>query len=189
MIIHPKPERSYNHKTKLGYMHVYTGEGKGKTSAALGVLLRAAGQGHKVKMVQFLKGHKDAGELQAAQRLGKHVEIIQFGRHDLLSLDELQTVDAYFANQALQYVRSLVKKDRPDLLILDEITTAVEHELLAIQDVVDFLDNRHQHMEVVVTGRNAHPDILNLADLVTVMQPTKQYYTYDRFEPRLGIEH
>ena len=189
MIIHPKPERRYNHKTKLGYMHVYTGEGKGKTSAALGVLLRAAGQGHKVTMIQFMKGDKDSGELLAVQELGDHVELIQYGRNDLRSLEDLQTVDTYLANQALEYARAKMRKKRPDVLILDELATAVEHDLLTINDVVDFLDNRHQHVEVVVTGRKAHPAILNMADLVTVMQPTKQYYSYDNFEPRFGIEH
>lgn len=189
MIIHPAPDPKQNTKKQLGYIHVYTGEGKGKTSAALGMLLRAAGQGHSVLMIQFLKGHRDAGELKAATRLGSNVEILQFGRADLLSLADVQAMDAYLANQGLEYAREAMRKNRPDVLILDELTTAIATELLAIQDVVDFLDNRHQNVEIIITGRDAHPALLNMADLVTVMQPSKHYYEYENFEPRLGIEH
>jgi len=190
MKIHKKPKPNKQHtKRKLGYLHVYTGDGKGKTSAALGVLLRAAGQGHQVLMIQFLKGHKDTGEFLAFQKLGKHVELVQFGRDDLRSLDDLQAIDAYFANKALDFARNAMRQNRPDVLILDELTTAIDQRLLPIQDVVDFLDNRHRETEVVITGRNAHPALLNLADLVTVMTAAKDYFTSEHFEPRLGIEH
>lgn len=175
-------------KKKLGYLHVYTGEGKGKTSAALGLLLRAAGQGHSVVMIQFLKGDKSSGEFKAFQKLGSNVEILQFGRADLASLQELQTVDAYLAIQGLQYARDLMRQRRPDVLILDELATAVHHRLIPVQDVIDFLDNRHRNTEVIVTGYKAHPALLNMADLVTVMQSAKNYYDYANFEPRLGIE-
>lgn len=189
MKIHPKPAKDYNPKKKLGYLHVYSGEGKGKTSAALGTLLRAAGQGYKVLMIQFLKGHKDAGEVIAVQQLGDNVELIQFGRDDLTSLEDLQTVDAYFANQAVEFARDAMRRDRPDVLIMDEIMTAIEYDLVRLEDVVDFLDNRHQETEVILTGANAHPTLLNMADLITIMEPVKQYYDSDLFEPRLGIEH
>lgn len=189
MIIHPKPVNNYNTKKNLGYIHIYTGEGKGKTSAALGVLFRAAGQDMTVVMIQFLKGQRDAGDLLAAQRLGKNVEIIQFGRPDLRSYDELQAMDNYLASQGLNYAREVMRRNRPDVLILDEVTSAVHHGLIAIQDLVDFLDNQHRNTEIVLTGREAHPALLNLADLVTVMQPTKHYFNHDNFSPRLGIEH
>lgn len=191
MIIHPKPDQTFNPKKHLGYIHVYTGEGKGKTSAALGTLLRAAGQGHMVLMIQFLKGHKDSGEVLAVNQLGDHVQIMQFGRDDLTALDHLQTVDTYLALQALQHARTVMRsrRQRPDVLILDELATAIEHNLVSIEDVVDFLDNRHQNTEIIITGRNAHPALLNMADLVTVMEPTKQYFDYENFEPRIGIEY
>lgn len=189
MMIHPRPVKSSDSKKKLGYVHVYTGEGKGKTSAALGILLRAAGQGHRVLMIQFLKGDKQSGEMLAVQQLGTNVEIMQFGRSDLDSLETLQAVDAYFAEQALQYARESMRSSRPDVLIMDELTTAVNKELIRIEDVVDFLDNRHQNTEIIITGRDAHPALLNMADLVTVMEPTKDYFQYQNFESRLGIEH
>lgn len=188
MIIHPKAPQEYNPRKRLGYMHIYTGEGKGKTSAALGMLLRAAGHGHKVVMIQFLKGDTDAGELKSVSKLGDHVGIMQFGRADLDSLERLQAIDGYLANQALEYARELMQKNRPDVLILDEITTAIHHQLITLEDVLDFLDNRHQSTEVVLTGRHAHPALLNMADLVTIMESTKHYFDYDSFQPRLGIE-
>ncbi|MBI2415045.1 MAG: cob(I)yrinic acid a,c-diamide adenosyltransferase [Candidatus Kerfeldbacteria bacterium] len=187
MIIHPKPANDRSDKSNLGYLHIYTGAGKGKTSAALGAMVRAAGQGQRVVMIQFLKGHKDAGEVQTAQTM-KNVELLQFGRPELTSLDQLQAMDEYLANQGLNYAREVMRRRRPDLLILDEITTAVQYRLLLIEDVVDFLDNRHRATEVILTGREAHPALLNMADLVTVMQPTKHYFQYQGFQPRWGIE-
>ncbi len=190
MKMHKKPSKQRNPKKNLGYLHVYTGEGKGKTSAALGVLLRAAGQGHRVLMIQFLKGHKDAGEFLAFQQLGDNVEIVQFGRTDLTSLEAAQAVDAYFAVQGLNYAREALRgRRRPDLLILDEVTAAVHHGLLPIEALVDFLENRHRNTEVILTGVQAHPALLNMADLVTVMYPAKHYFENQNFEPRIGIEH
>ena len=189
MNIHTRPDNEFNPKKRLGYVHVYTGEGKGKTSAALGVMVRAAGQGFRVLMVQFLKGDKQSGEFLAIQEMGDHVEIMQFGRPDLDSLDNLQTVDGYFADQALSYARESMRGKRPDVLVLDELTTAIKQDLVAIEDVLDFLDNRHRDVEVIITGKDAHPALLNAADLVTVMEPIKDYYSHQNFNSRLGIEH
>lgn len=188
MNIHPRPKSQHNPKRNLGYLHIYTGEGKGKTSAALGILLRAAGQGHKVLMIQFLKGQKDAGEILAVQHL-PNVELLQFGRSDLTSLANLQAMDAYLADQGLHYARNAMQKRRPDVLILDEVLSAIHYDLLRLEDVVDFLDNRHRNTEVILTGRQAHPVLLNMADLVTVLQPTKQYFDQANFIPRVGIEY
>lgn len=156
-------------------VHLYTGKGKGKSAAALGTLLRAAGHGHRVLMIQFLTGNKDSGEMKAFQRLGDHVTILQFGRDDLPSLDAVQAIDAYLASQALDYAREAMRSQRrrPDVLILDEIATAVERELLRVEDVVDMIDNRHQHVEVIMTGAAAHPALLNLADAVTILHSAK----------------
>lgn len=188
MIIHPTPSPNDGGK-RLGYLHVYTGEGKGKTSAALGLLLRAAGQGHRVLMIQFLKGKKDFGEIRMLPKLGRQVTIMQFGRADIQGPDDFQAIDAYLAVQGLAYAREVVRRRRPDVLILDELATAIHHQLLRIEDVVDFLDNRPQRIEVIVTGERAHPVLLNMADLVTVMYPTKHYFDRPNFSPRLGIEY
>ncbi len=190
MKIHKKPAKKTNPKKNLGQVHVYTGEGKGKTSAALGILLRAAGQGHRVLMIQFIKGDRAAGELLAFQNLGSHVEILQFGRADLTSIADLQAVDAYFTEQGLNYAREAMRsrRKRPDVLILDEITTAVEHGLVRVEEVIDVVDNRHRNTEIIMTGTVTHPALLNLADLVTVLYPAKHYFDRDNFEARSGIE-
>ncbi|EKD79118.1 MAG: ATP:corrinoid adenosyltransferase [uncultured bacterium] len=156
-------------------VHLYTGKGKGKTAAALGTLLRAAGHGHRVLMIQFLNGDKTKGEMKAFQRLGEHVTILQFGRADLPSPDAVQTIDAYLANQALQHAREAMRsrRQRPDVLILDEIATAVDKQLLRAEDVVDMIDNRHQYVEIIMTGEAAHPALLNIADEVTLLYPAK----------------
>ncbi|EKD78972.1 MAG: ATP:corrinoid adenosyltransferase [uncultured bacterium] len=162
-------------KKKSSRVHVYTGTGKGKTSAALGDLLQAAGHGHRVLMIQFLNGDKNRGEMKAFQRLGDHITILQFGRTDTPALGELQAIDAYLANQALQYAREAMRsrRQRPDVLILDEITTAVDQQLVRLEDVVDMIDNRHQQVDVIMTGRIAHPALLNLADRVTILYSAK----------------
>ena len=112
--------------------------------------------------------------MKAFQRLGKHVTILQFGRPDI-SRDAVQTIDAYLANQALHHAREAMRsrQQRPDVLILDEIVTAVDKQLLRIEDVVDMIDNRHQYVEVIMTGDAAHPALLNLADVVTILHPAK----------------
>lgn len=155
-------------------VHLYTGKGKGKTAAALGTLLRDAGHGYRVLMIQFLTGDKNRGEMKAFQKLGAHVSIVQFGRSDLTSREAVQTIDAYLANQALHYAREAMRsRRRPDVLILDEIVTAVQTQLLRLEDVVDMIDNRHQRIEIIMTGEAAHPALLNLADTVTVLYPAK----------------
>lgn len=188
MYWHKRPKKEYNPKKRLGYIHVYTGDGKGKTTAALGVALRAAGQQMNVLIIQFLKGHKDYGELLAQERLKPHVQIVQFGTPEATHLHEPSAMDVYVANQGLEYARKAMVMKRPDVLILDEINPAMHHRLINPIEVVDFLDNKHQQTEVILTGRNAPKELLNAADIITVMNTTKHPYT-DDFVPRLGIEH
>jgi cob(I)alamin adenosyltransferase len=183
-----RPPEEFNPKKRLGLVHVYTGEGKGKTSAALGLALRAAGHNMKVLVIQFLKGHKDYGEMLIQERLKPHVEIVQFGTPAPTNLHDPAAMDTYLAKEGLEYARRAMIHDRPDILILDEINTALHHHLLDTNDVLDFLDNKHQQTEVILTGRNAPKELLNAADLVTVMMSTKHPYS-DDFLPRKGVEH
>lgn len=182
------PKKEYNPKKRLGYIHVYTGEGKGKTSAAMGIALRAAGHKLRVLVIQFIKGHKDYGELLALEKLRPHIEIVQFGTPEATDLHDPGAMDMYLAEQGLEFARRSMVMKRPDILILDEINTAMHHELLKIEDVLDFLDNKHQETEVILTGRNAPSRLLNAADLITVMTTTKHPYDED-FIPRKGVEH
>jgi cob(I)alamin adenosyltransferase len=182
------PKKEYNPKKRLGYVHVYTGEGKGKTSVALGTALRASGHGLKVLVIQFIKGHKDYGELLASERLGPNVEFVQFGTPDVTRLDDPSAMDIYLAQQALDFARNEMVHNRPDILILDEINPAARYGLVKVSDVLDFLDNKHRETEVILTGREAPPEFLNAADLVTVMVQSKSPYREDDL-PRRGIEH
>ncbi len=182
------PKKEFNPKKRLGYVHVYTGEGKGKTSAALGVALRAAGHKMKVLVIQFVKGHKDYGELLAHDKLAPHIEIVQFGTPDPTDLADPSAMDQYLAKQGLEYARRAMVMKRPDILILDEINTVLHHEIVKLEEVLDFIDNKHQETEVILTGKNAPSKLLNAADLITVMTTTKSPYHKD-FLPRKGVEH
>ena len=188
MYWHKKPVDEYNPKKRLGYIHVYTGTGKGKTSAALGLALRATGHNMRVLIIQFIKGHKDYGEILAQKRLSSNMEIVQFGTIDKTNVTDPQAVDVYLAREGLDFARKAMVMNRPDILILDEINTAAYYKLIDIKELLDFLDNKHQETEVILTGRDAPKELLNAADLVTVITTTKSPYHKD-FVPRKGIEH
>lgn len=184
-----KPPQEFNPQKRLGLVHVYTGEGKGKSTAALGVAVRAAGHKMRVLIVQFLKGHKDYGEMLAAQeQLHPHVEIVQFGTPEPTNLEDPSAMDKYLAQEGMDFARRAMAMNRPDILILDEINVAAHHGLLNPKDIVDFLDNKHQQTEVILTGKNAPKELLNSADLITVMTPSRHPY-HDGFVPRKGVEH
>lgn len=185
----PKPKEEYNPKKRLGLVHVYTGDGKGKTTAALGLMLRAAGHGYRCLMIRFLRGYRDVGEIKAIQRFKDLIEILPFAQEEKVNLENPHPLDQYLVKQAMDYTRRVMNERRPDLLVLDEINPVIHYGLLPYQEVLDFLDNRHQQTEIVLTGRFAHPEIMNYADLVTVMHGTKHYFDRDNFSPRLGIEH
>lgn len=188
MYWHKRPPEEFNPKKRLGLVHVYTGDGKGKTSTALGVALRAAGHRMHVLVIQFLKGHKDYGELLVQDRLNPYVEIVQFGTPEPTNLHDPSSMDKYLAQEGLDYARRAMVMNRPDILILDEINTAIYHNLIPVHEVLDFIDNKHQETELILTGRNAPKDLLNAADIITVMTSTKHPYD-DDFVPRKGIEH
>lgn len=189
MYWHKRPShKETNPHKRLGLIHVYTGEGKGKTTAALGVALRAAGHDMKVLIIQFVKGHKDYGEILAASKIPDNIEIVQFGTPDMTDMHEPTAMDTYLAEQGMAYARRAMVYDRPDILVLDEINTAAKHNLIPIQEVLDFLDHKHQDTEVILTGRFAPKEFLNAADLVTVMTSSKDPYDKD-FVPRRGVEH
>ncbi len=183
-----RPIEEYNPKKRLGLVHVYTGEGKGKTTAALGVAMRAAGHKMRVLVVHFLKGHKDYGEILSLENLSPYIEIVQFGTPEVTNLNDPAAMDVYLSQQAMKHIQRAMKKNRPDILILDEINTAAKYGLIDIKEVLDFIDNKHQQTEVIMTGRDAPKEFLNAADLVTVMTTTKSPY-HEGFIPRKGVEH
>jgi cob(I)alamin adenosyltransferase len=159
-----------------GMIQVYTGDGKGKTTAALGLALRAVGHGRKVIIVQFLKGHEVSGERVSAKLLAPLLTIIPMGRHGFINTVNPDPADKQLARKALEYAKELMKKEACDILILDEVNVAVAYNLITVQDLLEVMDSRPEQMELILTGRNAHPEILTKADLVTEMKNLKHYY-------------
>ncbi|MGA1870382.1 MAG: cob(I)yrinic acid a,c-diamide adenosyltransferase [bacterium] len=175
-----------------GLVHVYTGDGKGKTTAALGQALRASGYGLKCLMAQFLK-HKDdtSGELKSAPMLAPYLTIIRLKqRHPFFSHnphshpDTLQSsVDELFT-----IAKKAILEHTYDLVILDEINNSIQEGLLRIDDVVNLMKNKPRSLELILTGRNALPEIIKKADLVTEMKKIK--HPFDLGIPaRIGIEY
>jgi cob(I)alamin adenosyltransferase len=169
-----------------GFIQIYTGKGKGKTTAALGLALRAVGNGLKVIMIQFLKGGK-TGELNVARDLSPRLVIKPMGREGFLDPGSPTPEDLSLARGALEEARSVLREKSYDVLILDEINVAVSMGLVPEEAVLDLMDGKPPHMELILTGRNAPRSFLDKADLVTTMECTKHYF--DRGQAaRVGIE-
>ncbi len=167
-----------------GYVQVYTGNGKGKTTAAFGLALRAVCAGKKVFIGQFVKGMQYS-ELKVVEYL-PNLEIEQFGRGCFI-YDQPAAEDIRLARKGLERCQAILKEGRYDVVILDEINIAMYFKLFSVEAVLDMLTNRARHTEVVLTGRYAPEEIINAADLVTEMKEIKHYYTVG-VEAREGIE-
>jgi cob(I)alamin adenosyltransferase len=168
-----------------GYVQVYTGDGKGKTTAALGLALRAAGAGLKVYIGQFIK-NAEYSEIAALRCLADNITIEQFGRGCFILTEPCQAdIDA--ARQALTTIGRILSSGAYDLVIADEANVAVALGLISEDDLLALVDRRPQQVELVLTGRGAPPRVLARADLVTEMRLVKHYY--DRgVVARKGIE-
>ncbi len=170
-----------------GYIQVYTGDGKGKTTAALGLALRAAGHGLKTFIGQFLKG-QPCGELRAVKMLAPKIIIEQFGRKNFLKVTEdFEEEDYRLAAEGLQRCLQAMLSGDYQILVLDEINVAMSLGLVKEEQVHELLDRKPDDVEVVLTGRYAPLSILERADLVSEMVCRKHYY--DRgVRARKGIE-
>jgi len=157
---------------RRGLVYLYTGEGEGKTTNALGLALRALGHGYKVIVVQFMKGRKNIGEYKIRERLGPDYEIYQFGRRGFVDLYNPSPEDVERARKALRFARKQLKK-KPRLLILDEVNLAAAFGLVKVEDVLKLLDEAPPETTVVLTGRRAPKELLDRADLVTEMHEGK----------------
>lgn len=170
-----------------GLIQVYTGDGKGKTTAALGLALRAAGHGLHVYIVQFMKGWPDYGEL-VALRHQPSITLVQFGRPDFVDRAHPDPRDVQMAQAAWQHGLDVLRDGRYDVVVLDEINVALDYALLSLQQVLALLDAKPGHVELVLTGRNAHPEVIRRADLVTEMCLVKHPYDAG-IAGRRGIEY
>jgi cob(I)alamin adenosyltransferase len=171
----------------LGMVHVYTGDGKGKTTAALGLALRAVGHNMKVHMIQFMKGDINYGELKAARDI-PNLEIVQFGNPTFVNKENPSQDDIELAQLGFEHAKIVVAEGLYDLVILDELSVAIDFNLVGLEDVLKLIESKPTHVELVITGRNAHEKIIERADLVTNMQKVKHYYDKG-IESRKGIEH
>ncbi|MEW5815337.1 MAG: cob(I)yrinic acid a,c-diamide adenosyltransferase [Spirochaetota bacterium] len=168
-----------------GYVQVYTGNGKGKTTAALGLTLRAAGAGLKVYIGQFLKTGTYS-EIKALERFRDLVVVEQFGGSGFITGKPTER-DIQRAQKGLKRVLEVVEGGGFNLVILEEINVALKLNLISLDMVVELLDKRPGNVELVLTGRDAHAAIIERADLVTEMKAIKHYYTKG-VRARTGIE-
>jgi cob(I)alamin adenosyltransferase len=172
-----------------GLLIVYTGPGKGKTTCALGTAFRAVGQGLRVLMVQFIKGSWHYGELDAAEMLGEEkFEIRPMGRGFVKLGQDPDPEDLRLCEQAWDFGRAQIDSGKYDLVVLDEINYVISYKMLDPEKVVAALAARPERVHVICTGRNAHPKLVELADLVTEMREIKHPYTKGVLAQR-GIDY
>lgn len=167
------------------YIQIYTGNGKGKTTAAFGLALRAVGAGKKVFFAQFVKG-KTYSEIEATRKFLPDIEIKQYGLGCFI-VKEPTPDDIRAAKAGLTEVTELMHSGRYDLVVLDEANIAVFFKLFSVTELINAIQQRNTKTEVVVTGRYAAPELLEIADLITEMTEVRHYYN-SGVEARKGIE-
>ena len=170
-----------------GFIQVYTGNGKGKTTAALGLALRAVGHGLRVLMIQFMKGNLSYGELESARKLSPYLKIVPMGRQVFVSKSHPDPLDLEHAQDGFSMAKKAIENKEYDIVILDEINVAIDYGLVPLSDLLHLLESKPQEVGIVLTGRNAKSEIIERADLVTEMVERK--HDYDKGIPaRKGIE-
>ncbi len=174
-------------KLERGLVQVYTGNGKGKTSAAFGLALRAAGRGLKVYIIQFIKGGFDYGELYTVDKL-PNLTLKAFGRGEFITAKPPDKEDVRLAEQALQLAKQTVKSGKYDVIILDEVNVALTLKLIDLKEVLKLIQNKPNHVELVLTGRNAPVQVIDASDYVTEMREVKHPYSKG-YQSRKGIEY
>jgi cob(I)alamin adenosyltransferase len=169
-----------------GLIQVYTGDGKGKTTAAFGLALRAAGKGFKVFIVQFLKG-RPYGELESVKKLAPLITVVQSGLDSFVKKGEPSEEDLRLAHEGLILAKEAILSCEYDIVVLDEVNVAVELGVLTVEEVVLLLDAKPAGVELVLTGRFAPEEFCERADLITDMRCVR--HCYDKGVPmREGIE-
>ncbi|MGB9740841.1 MAG: cob(I)yrinic acid a,c-diamide adenosyltransferase [Candidatus Bathyarchaeia archaeon] len=172
-------------KLEKGLVQVYTGNGKGKTTAAFGLALRAIGRGLKVYVIQFIKGGFDYGELYIVDKL-PNLKLKAFGRGKFIT-GKPSEEDVKLAEEALFLAEKVVKSGEYDIVILDEVNVALNLNLISLERVLKLIKSKPKHVELVLTGRYAQNEIVEAADLVTEMKEIKHPYNAG-YQARKGIE-
>jgi len=174
---------------RKGLVLIFTGPGKGKTTAALGTAFRALGNGMRVLMLQFLKGSWHYGELDAATKFAGQFELRQMGRGFVkVGGAETDPEDVRMVEAAWEEAKAAITSGDWDMVVLDEINYAIGYKMLNPEAVAEFLTGRPEMVHVVLTGRNAHPKLVELADTVTEMRQVKHAYEKGVLAQR-GIEY
>lgn len=185
--VHPalSTEKKTHESRKGGWVQVYTGDGKGKTTAALGLALRAVGAGFKVYIGQFMK-KRNYSELKSLEKFSKNIKIEQFGRQRFIG-QKVTKEDRILARKGLERVKKVIASGKYSLIILDEINIALSYGLVEEDEVIKIIKRRPEAQEIVLTGRGAPQGIIELADLVTEMKEIKHYFSKG-VRARTGIE-
>lgn len=174
-------------KYSKGSVFIYTGNGKGKTTAALGLALRAVGHGKKVFFLQFMKG-RDYGEVVSAKQYLPNLTFYQSGLDNFVMKDNPSPVDIELARQGLEVARQVLASNEYDMVVLDEVNVALDFKLIPLDEVIDLIKNKPPEVDLGLTGRYAPAEIIELADLVTEMVEVK--HPYNQGVPaRKGFEY
>jgi cob(I)alamin adenosyltransferase len=176
-----------SHLLETGLIHVYTGNGKGKTSAAFGLALRAVGRGLKVYIIQFVKGGFDYGELYIVDKL-PNITLKAFGRGRFITEKPPEEEDVKLAEEALGLAEEVIGNGEYDIVILDEINVALNLRLISLEKILKLMKKKPEHVELVLTGRYAPQEIIETADLVTEMREVKHPFSKGH-QARKGIEY
>ena len=168
-----------------GFIQIYTGYGKGKTTAAIGLGIRATGEGLKVYMIQFMKGRKYS-EISALENI-KNFTVAQFGRDEFVSKEHPDQIDIDYARKGFEHAKKILQQGKYDVVILDEINVAVDYNLIPLNDVLQLLSEKPEKVELILTGRYASPEIVRNADLVSEILVIKHPYQ-NGTQSRKGID-
>jgi cob(I)alamin adenosyltransferase len=173
-----------------GYIQIYTGDGKGKTTASLGLALRALGHGWKVLIIQFTKGDSATsyGEIASSKLFRNNLEVVQFGMDRVAYSHNLCMEDYKEAKRGWEFAKEAIASNKYQLIIMDEINICTAMNMIKVSEVKEALLNKPEHLEIVLTGRYAHPELKALAHLVTEMKPIKHYFDMGVMA-RQGIEY
>jgi cob(I)alamin adenosyltransferase len=175
-----------------GYIQVYTGNGKGKTTASLGLAMRALGRDWKVLIVMFTKGGNDYGELntfrQFSPKISENLRIVQAGLDRVIYKANENEQDHKKIKRGWNIVKKAIKNNEYQLIIMDEANIAIDMGILDVDEVINVIKSKPDEMEIVLTGRNAHPKIVEIAHLVSKIEPVKHYWDKG-ITARKGIEY
>lgn len=174
-----------------GYIQVYTGNGKGKTTAALGLAMRALGRSWKVLIVMFTKGGNDYGELisfaNLNPKLKNKVKIVQAGLDRIVYKSNMTEQDKTLIQNGWEIAKKAITNNEYQLVILDEANIAIDLKLIDLEEMLEILKNKPDNLEIVLTGRNAKQEIIDIAHLVSEIKPIKHYWDIG-IKARKGIE-